>query len=263
MNFYQNIEEIFLYKNGILELHFNDFSEELDVFIFSEIISYALTKFGDKKIESIIINGKSNISEKRKLVKKVLLELFGIQKSTEDFSDYIKIFSNKNEFYASGEKILKKLGEIGLSDDTSYLIFSSLGEIIDNSFFHNLGRWTTPFGPKCFFYFYNNKKEKQLNFVISDLGIGFKGTLKNNFPELDTEKDALQIALKPGITGRYENKGGNGLVFLQKNIFNGFKGELFIRSNNFIAKVDSFAEISEIRNDVKILGTMVKFDLFY
>jgi hypothetical protein len=263
MNLYKNIDKLFLYHNWILELNFNNFSEELDIYTCSEITSFALTNFWDKKIESIIISWESNISNKRKLVQKVLLELFWIEKSTEDFSDEIKIFSNKNEFYASWEKILKNLWKIWLSDDTSYLIFSSLGEIIDNSFFHNLWRWTTNFWPKCFFYFYHNKKEKQLNFVISDLWIWFKGTLKNNFPDLETEKEALQIALKPWITWRYEKKWWNWLVFLQKNIFNWFRWELFIRSNNFLAQINSFAEISEIKNDVKILWTMVKFDLFY
>lgn len=263
MDLYNNIEKIFLYENWILELNFHHFSEKLDIYTCSEIISFALTHFWDKNIKNINTSSKWNNGNKIKLIQQNLLELFCIQKLNDDFSNEINIFSNKNEFYASWEKILKKLWQIWLSDDTSYLLFSSLGEIIDNSFFHNLGRWTTKFWPKCFFYYHNNEQDKKLSFVISDLWVWIKGTLKNNFPNLKTEKDAINMALKPWITWRYEKKWWNWLVFLQKNIFNWFRWELFIRSNNFIAQIDWFAKMVEIKNDVKISWTMVMFDLFY
>lgn len=263
MNTYLNIEKMFLYKNWNLNIDFNNFSNILDIFTLSEIISFALTNFWDKKILSISTSWEFIFFDEIKLIKQILWNLFWIKNSKQNFPDEIKIFSNKNEFYSSWEKILNILWNIWLSDDTSYLIFSSLWEIIDNSFFHNLWRWPTNFWPKCFFYFHNDEKNKKLSFVISDLWIWFKNTLKNNFPELKTEKEALEIAIKPWITWRYENKWWNWLVFLQRNVFNWFKWELFIRSNNFFAKVDWFWKILEVKNNIKISWSMVKFDLFY
>jgi len=263
MNLYKNIKTMFTYSNQNLNLNFDNFSEKIDIFVLSEIISFSLSKFWWKKIKSISTSWEFIFFNEIKLIKQILWNLFLIKNSKKEFPDEIKIFSNKNEFYSSWEKILKNLSKIWLSEDTSYLIFSSIWEIIDNSFFHNLWRWPTNFWPKCFFYFHNDEENKKLTFTISDLGTWFKNTLKNNFPDLKTEKEAVWIALKPWITWRYEKKWWNWLVFLQKNIFNWFKWELFIRSNNFLAKINSFWEISEIQDDVEILWSMVKFDLFY
>src|SRR3990167_1098638 len=59
----------------------------------------------------------------------------------------IKIFSSKAEFYSEYPKLVENFLSIGLSNDTSNLIASSLGEVIDNSFSHNLGQWPSELGP--------------------------------------------------------------------------------------------------------------------
>jgi len=263
MNLYKNIETIFTYKSWILNLNFSSFSEKLDIYTLSEIISFALSEFWHNKIESISILWEFNFFNEVKLIKQILWDLFWIKDLRKILPDEIQIYSSKNEFYSSWDKILKTLWEIWLSDDTSYLLFSSLWEIIDNSFFHNLWRWKTNFWPKCFFYYNHDKKNKKLSFIVSDLWTWFKESLRNNFKDLKTEKEALEISLKPWITWRYCKKWWNWLVFLQKNIFNWFNWELFIRSNTFLAKIDWFGKVVEIENNIKILWSMVKFNLFY
>lgn len=175
----------------------------------------------------------------------------------------IKVFSNKNEFYSINEKILNMLTIIWLNEDTSYLVLSSLWEVIDNTFFHNLWRWKLEFWPLCLFLAQNYPKKRKLSFSISDLWIWFSWTLKANYPWLIKEKDYIEIGLKPWITGRYQNKWWNWLVYLQKNIFNWFNWELFIRSNDTIVKVESFWKLKEIQNNLDMTWVTINFNLFY
>ncbi len=44
--------------------------------------------------------------------------------------------------------------------------------------------------------------------------------------------------------------GGNGLVYLQKNIFNGFSGEIMIRSKDTLVSVDKKEEITLLKNNL-------------
>lgn len=271
MTIYWQLDNIVTFEKGIISINIckNKF---LDIFEIIEIFNYIVEKYNQDNIKSTIIDWNCELKDylDRINFNFNLNVLFWIKNLNEnihtwnnDLLQEIKIFSNKNEFYVINEKILNMLWRIWLSDDTSYLVLSSLWEIVDNSFFHNLWRWQTKFWPKCILLIQNYPKIKKLSFVISDLWIWFSNTLKDNHPWLNTEKDYIEIALKPWITWRYQNKWWNWLVYLQKNIFNWFKWELKIRSNNSLVKVEDFGKIIEIQNDINLSWVNISFSLFY
>ena len=243
-------DEIVSYKEETIYIDICNIKKKLKIFDVIELMSFILNKYQWKNIKKLdLIWEWKNHDYLEKINFKYNLEkLFWLNVIIEDnifvwknnLLEEIKVFSNKNEFYSINQKILDMLSSIWLNDDSSYLILSSLWEIIDNSFYHNLWRWEILFWPTCIFLIENDIKNKKLSFVISDLGIWFSNTLKNNYPLLRTEKECIENALKPWITWRYQNKWWNWLVYLQKNIFNWFDWELYIRSNNLLVKVKSF-----------------------
>ncbi len=109
------------------------------------------------------------------------------------------------------EKLLKS--EVG---DIYSIIGSSCGEIGNNSFDHNLGKWKDI--PGIYFnYSFNERK-----IVLADRGQGLLQTLQFILPNLCTHLDALHIAFTEIITGRAPEKRGNGLKYVRRNVENGF-----------------------------------------
>ncbi len=92
------------------------------------------------------------------------------------------------------------------------LIVAVAGEIGNNSFDHNLGKW--PDVPGIFFGYDLNKGLV----VLADRGLGVFGTLSRVRPELKNHIDALQVAFTEIISGREPEKRGNGLKFVREVI---------------------------------------------
>ena len=79
------------------------------------------------------------------------------------------------------------------------------GEIGDNSFAHNLGKW--PDTPGIFFG-YNLEKGVV---VLADRGLGILETLRQVRPELASHVVAVEVAFTEFVSGRAPEKRGNGL----------------------------------------------------
>lgn len=90
------------------------------------------------------------------------------------------------------------------------LIVAAAGEIGNNSFDHNLGKW--PDTPGVFFGYDIHKK----NIVLADRGLGILTTLKRVKPELSTDEEALRVAFTEIVSGRSPESRGNGLKFVRK-----------------------------------------------
>ena len=172
----------------------------------------------------------------------------------------LQAHTKKTSFYTNEEKIENALKRMKVKESDISLITSSLGEVIDNAFSHNLGKWSPATGPMVVFFMQEYPQEKKLCFAICDLGVGFFKTLHNNYPHIKTEEEAIAHALRPDVTGRENKKGGNGLTYLKKNVFNGFKGDLYIRSLNtfFSVKTEENIKTSFLQK-----GSGVFFSLFY
>jgi len=97
------------------------------------------------------------------------------------------------------------------------LIVLVTGEIGDNSFAHNLGKW--PDTPGIFFGYDLNKGI----IVLADRGLGILETLHQVRPELQSHVDAVKVAFTEFVSGRAPEKRGNGLklvreVFMERPI---------------------------------------------
>ncbi len=150
----------------------------------------------------------------------------------ENYNIYFHTHENKTSFYDSAEKLLLMLLELKLSSDNASLITSSFLEIVDNAFTHNLGKWPSPHYKRV---------------------ASFKAKY-----HIKSENEAIELAIKPNTSSRpldykQQNMGGNGLFFLQKNIFNGLKARLFIRPANCLCEVVA-------SNQIKLLNDKLPYN---
>jgi len=175
----------------------------------------------------------------------------------------------KSTFYAQAENIYSILLSSGLSNDTASIITASFLEVIDNAFIHNLGKWPTNYYKKVVTLIHHHEFKKEIAISVADLGIGFLGTLKERYPDLTNETESIALALKANTSSRPKNfanqySGGNGLFYLQKNIFNGLKGELYIRSTNTLLQITSLENFQILNSELPYkYGANIFFKLKY
>lgn len=90
------------------------------------------------------------------------------------------------------------------------LIVLIAGEIGDNSFAHNLGKWPDTAG-----IFFGYDLEKRI-IVLADRGLGILETLKQVRPELSSHVEAVKVAFTEFVSGRAPEKRGNGLKLVRE-----------------------------------------------
>lgn len=146
------------------------------------------------------------------------------------------------DFYCSNSAIFQarliKMQDMLMSHEKTKKIFSIIvaiaGEIGNNSYDHNLGKW--PDTPGIFFG-YDIHKEI---IVLADRGLGILKTLSRVKPELSNHQDALYTAFTEMISGRSPEERGNGLKFVREVIaknpidllFRSGDAELALRGNS-------------------------------
>lgn len=90
------------------------------------------------------------------------------------------------------------------------LIVAITGELGDNSFAHNLGKWPDTQG---IFFGYDISKGV---IVVADRGLGILETLRQIRPELPNHTEALKVAFTEFISGRAPEQRGNGLKYVRR-----------------------------------------------
>ena len=90
------------------------------------------------------------------------------------------------------------------------LIVSVVGEIGNNSFDHNIGKW--PDEPGGFFAYDIAKGVV----VLADRVIGVRQSLRQVRPGLASDVDAVEVAFTEIISGRAPEKRGNGLKYVRQ-----------------------------------------------
>ena len=119
------------------------------------------------------------------------------------------------------------------------LITLITGEIGDNSFAHNLGKWPDTSG-----IFFGYDLGKRI-IVLADRGLGILETLRRVRPGLSNHVAAVKVAFTEFISGRAPEKRGNGLklvreVVLEQAIslyFTSGDAEVRMKSQNKIFQV--------------------------
>lgn len=131
---------------------------------------------------------------------------------TTDGSEIPSMFycANSAVFQVRLVKMQDALTRSGLLENLLPLVVSIAGEIGNNSFDHNIGKW--PDVPGVFFGYDVVKKQV----VLADRGLGILSTLGRVRPELKTHTDALRVAFTEVVSGRAPEERGNGLKFVRR-----------------------------------------------
>ena len=93
--------------------------------------------------------------------------------------------------------------------------------------------------PSTLQLFWNNNT-KEVSFTITDVGVGIRKHLRQTYPNLVTDVEAILHSIKPQVSGTFgkshseyevKNNAGVGLYF-SSNIIQKLKGDMFIVSGN-------------------------------
>lgn len=179
------------------------------------------------------------------------LEKLGYEwvKDDADKIDLASIFycQNRDIFQTKVDKMMNDLLKAKSIDEESvYLISAMVGEIGNNSFDHNLGKWTDIMG---IFFGYETEGDN-LKIVLADRGQGVLKTLKQIKPDLKNDLEALKIAFTEKISGRAPENRGNGLKFVKENVKNK-KMHLTFISGNAQAELNEKMEMKETKGSIK------------
>ena len=134
------------------------------------------------------------------------------------------------------------------------LITLVAGEIGDNSFAHNIGKW--PDVPGIFFGYNLDKKE----IVLADRGVGILETLRHVRPELNSHVEAVKIAFTEFISGRAPEKRGNGLKLVREVVTKN-PIDLFFTSGDAEVRMEKTnKEFRVVRGQNIIKGCLAKIE---
>jgi len=150
--------------------------------------------------------------------------------------------------FEARNSVMEKLLEGSIGEVYS-LISTSAGEMGNNSFDHNLGKW--PDSPGIYFgYSFEQRK-----IVLADRGLGILRTLQQVIPGLTEHSEALHIAFTEVITGRAPEKRGNGLKYVRRNAENGYFSLTFQTGNvELTLKAGETIKIENIKKTDSTIG---------
>ena len=134
------------------------------------------------------------------------------------------------------------------------LIVLVTGEIGDNSFAHNLGKWPDTAG---IFFGYDLTKRVV---VLADRGLGILETLRQVRPQLPSHIAAVEVAFTEFISGRAPEKRGNGLK-LVRQVVTDQPIDLFYTSGDAEVRLqgsDKAFRVTRGRNNVR--GCLAKIE---
>lgn len=144
------------------------------------------------------------------------------------------------------------MGKAGLTADQVGLLTSVAGEIGNNSYDHNLGKWVDAVGA-CFAW---GQFESRFWVCVTDRGQGLFATLKTVCPELENSQQAIDIAFHRRITSRKNELRGNGLKFVRQ-VINAASGRgLYFQTNGAFHTfgdlgVEAHSELPKILKDTQ------------
>lgn len=122
----------------------------------------------------------------------------------------------RDVFQARLDSMYRTLLTAGHNMNEVALLTAVVGEIGNNCFDHNLGKWSTMAG--CWFHY--TCEEHTSWIVAADRGQGIFASLQRVEPTLDSHQAALETAFRKQISGRAPEQRGNGLKFV-RSVMNG------------------------------------------
>jgi excisionase family DNA binding protein len=116
----------------------------------------------------------------------------------------------QDRFKARLQRMAAVIAEDPALSEQAALVPSVVGEIGNNSFDHNVGNWPDELG--VFFAYDQNKREV----VLADRGVGIRTTLSRVREGIESDAQALEIAMTELISGRSNEHRGNGLKYVRE-----------------------------------------------
>ncbi len=132
-----------------------------------------------------------------------------------------------------------------------------IGEIANNSFDHNLGKWDDQSGCLVSIEFMPDR----MRIAVVDRGQGIVNSLKIVRPEVKESANYLVMAFEEIVSGRAPEKRGNGLKYVRKNFIkeNGF--ELLCISSGYKYKLGEQSHLEVALTSVAAFkGTLIALD---
>lgn len=134
------------------------------------------------------------------------------------------------------------------------LITLITGEIGDNSFAHNLGKWPDTAG-----IFFGYDLEKRI-IVLADRGLGILETLRQVRPELPSHVAAVQVAFTEFVSGRAPEKRGNGLKLVREVVIDQ-PIDLFYQSGDAEVRMSGSNKVFRVTRGQRIVrGCLAKIE---
>jgi excisionase family DNA binding protein len=134
------------------------------------------------------------------------------------------------------------------------LIVLVSGEIGDNSFAHNLGKWPDTAG---IFFGYDLAKGI---IVLADRGLGILETLRQVRPQLSSHVVAVEVAFTEFISGRAPEKRGNGLKLVREVVLDN-PIDLFFNSGDAEVRMKGPNKVFRVTRGQNIVrGCLAKID---
>ena len=134
------------------------------------------------------------------------------------------------------------------------LITLITGEIGDNSFAHNLGKWPDTAG-----IFFGYDLSKRI-IVLADRGLGILKTLRQVRPGLSSHVAAVEVAFTEFISGRAPEKRGNGLKLVREVVLEQPIG-LYFTSGDAEVRMKSQNKIFQVARGQNIVrGCLAKIE---
>ncbi len=134
------------------------------------------------------------------------------------------------------------------------LITLIAGEIGDNSFAHNLGKWPDTAG---IFFGYDLTKGIV---VLADRGLGILETLRQVRPELPSHVAAVEVAFTEFISGRAPEKRGNGLKLVREVVMEQSIDLFFTSGDAEVRMQGSDKEFHVTRGQRIVRGCLAKIE---
>lgn len=134
------------------------------------------------------------------------------------------------------------------------LIVLITGEIGDNSFAHNLGKWPDTAG-----IFFGYDLAKRI-IVLADRGLGILKTLRQVRPQLPNHVAAVEVAFTEFISGRAPERRGNGLK-LVREIVTDQPIDLFYTSGDAEVRMQGSDKVFRVTRGPRIVrGCLAKIE---
>lgn len=127
-----------------------------------------------------------------------------------------------------------------------------INEILYNTLEHGKNGRNLP----SLLQFFWDEETNELSFIVADVGIGIKKHLRQTYPHLETDVEAILYAIKPQVSGTFgrpqigyetKNNAGVGLYF-SSNIAQRLNADMFIVSGNGFVHISPNEIISQELN---------------